>query len=108
MTRKGRKQQLPIHINFDGLKRFYDALPLPMHKRTAIPSYFVGACSRRDMLSSYHIIGTPREQMVFDAMHTYTPTTCTQRVCDMFLEVSELVSVYYDTLDYLNTLPELP
>lgn len=107
MTRKGRRDQLVVHRNFDSLKRFYGVAPLPSQERTSVPPYFAGAYSRRGTLSSYHIIGSPREQLVFDAMRTYTPTTCTKEVCDLFFEVSALVSVYYDTLDYVRTLPEV-
>lgn len=108
MHRRGsRKGQKPVLRNFDSLKRFYGIAPLPTEGRLAVPSSFVGAYSRRSCLGTYHVIGAPREQLVFDAMRTYTPTTCTKRVCHLFFEVAALVSVYYDTLDQLVMLPEV-
>lgn len=105
--RRDRCEQKPVQRNFDSLKRYYGFTPLPAEGRVAVPSSFVGAYSRRGTLGSFHIIGAPREQLVFEAMRTYAPTTCTKQVCDLYFEVAALVSVYYDTVDQLAMLPEV-
>lgn len=105
MVKKEKRMQAPVQRNFDSLKRFYGVPPVPLQTRKAVPSFYPGAYSRRSCLSTFHLTGSSREQLVVDAMRTYTPSTCTKEVQDLFLEVAELVSVYYDTLDHLATLP---
>lgn len=104
MARNGRRHQSVVQRNYDSLKAYFGVSPMPAHKRTAQPPVYIGAYSRRGTLNSYHISGAPQEQVVFETMRTYSPATCTKTVAELYLEVASLVSVYYDTLDYLHSL----
>lgn len=106
MTRKVKYSHDSVQRNFDSLKAYFRVTPITIHDRIATPPEYIGAYSRRGTLGCYHISGAHREQLVFDAMRTYCPATCTKTVADFFFEVASLLSVYYDTLDQLHVSRE--
>ncbi|AAZ11687.1 uncharacterized protein TEOVI_000336000 [Trypanosoma equiperdum] len=105
MTRK-QKQRCDLRRNLDSLKSYYKFSPFPRHTRHALHSLRLTPYSRRKTLSEFRIIGAARNQPVLDVMQTYSVVAPTQRVCNLYLEVSELLSVYYDTIDSLHQTPK--
>lgn len=106
MTKKGKKLSPLVHTSFDSLKRFYGITPFSATERVALPAVYVGAYSRRAVMSTFHVVGSSRDQIVHDSMRTLVPTTSTLDVADLYLEVAALVSLYYDTKEQLQILPE--
>ncbi|KPI86350.1 hypothetical protein ABL78_4576 [Leptomonas seymouri] len=107
MAKRDKKRAALVQPNFDSLKRFYGVAPFTGTERAVLPPVYAGAYSRRAAMNAYHVVGSSRDQIVSDAMRTFSPTSCTTEVMDLFLEVAALVSLYYDTKEQLQALPDI-
>ena len=107
MSKRDKKRAALVQLNFDSIKRFYAVAPFTAAERAALPPVYAGAYSRRAAMNAYHVVGSSRDQIVSDAMRTFTPASCTKEVMDLFLEVAAVVSVYYDTKEQLLALPDI-
>ncbi|KAG5484444.1 hypothetical protein LSCM1_07813 [Leishmania martiniquensis] len=107
MARRDKRRTALVQQNFDSLKRFYAISPFTAAERATLPPVFSGAYSRRAAMNSYHIVGSSRDQIVLDAMRTFIPSTCTNEVMELYLEVAALVSLYFDTKEQLLALPDV-
>ncbi|CAJ1019155.1 hypothetical protein Q4I30_001836 [Leishmania utingensis] len=107
MPKRDKRRTALVQHNFDSLKKFYAISPFVAAERAALPPVYSGAYSRRAAMNCYHIVGSSREQIVSDAMRTFTPSTCTTEVMELYLEVAALVSLYFDTKEQLLALPDV-
>ncbi|KPA75840.1 hypothetical protein ABB37_08352 [Leptomonas pyrrhocoris] len=107
MVKRGKKRGALVQPNFDSIKRFYAVAPFTGAEHATLPPVYAGAYSRRAAMNAYHVVGSSRDQIVSDAMRTFSPSSCTQEVTNLFLEVAALVSLYYDTKEQLQTLPDI-
>ncbi|KAG5509808.1 hypothetical protein JKF63_07452 [Porcisia hertigi] len=107
MAKRDKRRTALVQQNFDSLKRFYSISPLTAAERAALPPVYCGVYSRRAAMNSYHLVGSSRDQIVADAMRTFSPSTCTKEVMDLYLEVAALVSLYFDTKEQLFALPDV-
>ncbi|EAN96729.1 hypothetical protein C3747_202g85c [Trypanosoma cruzi] len=106
MPRRRQRNRYDFQRSFDSLKNYYGFPLFSRHSRHLVYSLGLTPYSRRNILSEYRIIGSSREQVVLEVMQTYTPTAPTQQVCDRFLEVAALLSLYYDAVDVLHQIPK--
>lgn len=107
MARRSANRVVPVQSNFSDLARFYGAAPVSSPKRVALQPYYANAYSRRVALRSFYVLHAPNEQVVFDAMRTFVPSTVTCEVANLYLEVAGLVSLYYELSDQIAILPSI-
>jgi hypothetical protein len=107
MAKRDKRRAALVQPNFDSIKRFYAVAPFTAANRAALPPVFAGVFSRRAAMNAYHVVGSSRDQIVSDAMRTFSPSSCTKEVMDLYLEVAALVSLYYDTKEQLQALPDI-
>nr|CCC90848.1 conserved hypothetical protein [Trypanosoma congolense IL3000] len=102
-----QRQKYDLRCNLDSLKKYYKFSPFSTHSRHAVHSLRLGPYSRRKSLAELCIIGSPRWKMVLDVMQTYSVVAPTRRVSTLYMEVAELLSVYYDMVDTLHQTPRV-
>ncbi|ESL08720.1 hypothetical protein TRSC58_03573 [Trypanosoma rangeli SC58] len=106
MPRRRQRHRYDLQRSFGSLKDYYGLPLFQRHSRHVVYSLGLTPHSRRNSLSEYRIIGSSREQIVLEVMQTYNPTAPTRQVCDRFLEVAALLSLYYDAVDLLHQIPK--
>ncbi|GET86740.1 hypothetical protein, conserved [Leishmania tarentolae] len=107
MAKRDKRRTALVQQNFDSLKKFYAISPFSAAERATLPPVYSGVYSRRAAMNSYHVVGSSRDQIVLEAMRTFTPSTCTKEVMDLYLEVAALASLYFDTKEQLLALPDI-
>ncbi|KAG8343702.1 hypothetical protein TRVL_05475 [Trypanosoma vivax] len=107
MTRGRQRPRYDLQRNIDSLKSYYKFSPYPKNTRQVVYSLRLAPYSRRSALSEYRILGAPRGQVVASVMQTYNVVAPSKQVCDLYMEVATLLSVYYDAVDCFNKTPKL-